>query len=117
MYTKHSSLLCRLLVCLTLFFSVLAVPALAEDVSDENLFNKRDKDFREGYNFIQSTEQITTEPDSFITGYIAVNAGDNAEPFSLPVPDHILADPECLFDRQMQTYNIFYHDSLLSSLP
>ena len=79
MYTKHSSLLCRLLAalaCLTLFFSVLAVPALAEDVSDENLFNKRDKDFREGYNFIQSTEQITTEPDSFITGYIAVNAGD-----------------------------------------
>ncbi|MBQ1311346.1 MAG: hypothetical protein IIY55_05790, partial [Blautia sp.] len=71
----------------SLFFCLLALcafPVFAEEgeageeavVSDENLFNKSDPYFIEGYNFIQTSDQITIEPDSFITGFIPVESGD-----------------------------------------
>ena len=72
-----STLLRRVLIalaCLTLLCAA-AMTAAAEEVSDENLFNRRDPYFMEGYNYIQSTDQITVEPESFITGYIPVQAG------------------------------------------
>ena len=69
----------RLLLCL--LASLLAVTALpvlssAEEVSDENLFSTSDPYFVEGYNFIESTKEITEEENSFMTGYIPVSPGD-----------------------------------------
>ncbi len=61
---------------LAVLLMLSAQPARAEDVEDENLFNKKDPFFAQGYNFVQSTGQITGEPDSFITGYIEVEPGD-----------------------------------------
>ncbi len=64
-------------ICLAMLMTAVAVPALAEEaVSDENLFNKNDPDFVEGYNYVQSTSEITEESSSFMTGYIAVQSGD-----------------------------------------
>jgi|GEM_PF-1011628 len=53
-----------------------AEPEPTEALADENLFNMDDPYFAEGYNYIQSTNEMTREKNSFITGYIAVEAGD-----------------------------------------
>ena len=63
-------------ICLAMLFSSVCLPAMATEVSDENLFSRRDPFFLEGYNYIQSTDQITVESESFITGYIQVTAGN-----------------------------------------
>ncbi len=69
--------ICHLLaMALVLGLTCLCACAFAEsEVSDENLFNRADPYFMEGYNFVQSTDQIVPEEDSFITGFIEVKAG------------------------------------------
>ena len=69
------------LLCLSILGGALAEEAPAEnageaELSDENLFDRSDPYFVEGYNFIQATDQITLEPDSFITGFIPVEPGN-----------------------------------------
>ena len=62
--------------CLILLALAVVLPAAAEEVTDENLFDMNDPLFVEGYNFVASTELITAEEHSFITGYIPVTKGD-----------------------------------------
>lgn len=69
----------RMLMLLTVCVLVFtAIPALsfASEVSDENLFDKDDPYFTEGYNYVESTGEITNEIHSFMTGYIPVSPGD-----------------------------------------
>ena len=61
-------------VCAVLLCFAGSAPALAQD--DDNLFDRNDPYFAEGYNYIQSTSELTAEPSSFITGYIPVSPGD-----------------------------------------
>ena len=79
MNNAQKTVLLRMLMLLTVCVLVFtAIPALsfATEVSDENLFDKDDPFFAEGYNFVESTGEIVKEEHSFMTGYIPVSPGD-----------------------------------------
>ena len=72
--SRLQRLILAVLSCLLICAACCAMAAAEGSVSDENLFDPTDPYYAEGYNFVESTDEIIGEANSFITGYIPVNA-------------------------------------------